>query len=477
MWVHTAELLLLMGRHGPARVLLALSSEHSTTLGPSELHLLSSLVSATSLLYQRHLTASLRLSATVAASETRSSQWRCSVRLLLDALRMSTKAVQSSESVLKLQSRAVDKLVAACCARLQQTNLAGVHSSASEGTVFLYGLQAQSIVEQVSHSLLPPLPLSASLLTADALHDISLILPSTPLLASYSRQQQCYLQAFSLLDRALSQCEQLGDKYQLAQLIQLRAHACWQYAKLWSDRSVLTRTLAVAFREDDRKSLAYHYLSEALRWFQRAEEAIKQQCDNITTSSFGQPSSSTPSLSLPIHRRLARIQGDIALLYCDLYHATLAPALFSPTSSNPTSTSPLSVHGDSEAERVLMEAWVDKYADVFSASPPPPPPSLPLTAISSANAALQLHDNARAHFVLGHAHMTRMEEEGESDRQQRKKEEKEERRKKEKEEWKKRVYAKPETTEQRAAREKAGGRRARERGAATDGTAGAAEDG
>jgi len=462
VWVHTAELLLLTGRHGPARVLLALSSAHAETLGLHDLHLLSTLVSATSLLYQRHLTASLRLSATVAASETRSTQWRRSVRLLLDAVRMSASGVQSSDSVLKRQAGTVDKLLAACSTRLQQPDVAGLHAFTRECAIFLHGLQAQTMVEQASRSLLPPLPLSASLLAAaDVLRDPSLVLPSSSLLASYSHLQQCYLHAFSLLDRALSQCEQLGDRHQLALLVQCRAYACWQYAKLWSDRSVLRRSHAAAFGEDERKSLAYRHLSEALRWFQRAEEAAKQHCNDVTTSSFGQPPSATStSLSLPIHRHLARIQADIALLYCDLFRATFPPALFAPTSSNsasglPAVHSPSSVDGENEAEQAMMEEWMDKYADVFSASPPPPPPSLPLAAIASAQAALQLHKNARAHFVLGHAHMTRMEEERESERQQRKKAEKEERRRKEKEEWKKRVYAKPETEEQRAIREKA----------------------
>ena len=460
VWVHTAELLLLTGRHGPARVLLALSSVHSELLGLHDLRLLSSLVSATSLFYQRHLAASLRLSATVAASELRVIPWRHSVHLLLDAIRLSASSVQSSESVLKRQAGAVDKLLALCNVRLQQTDVAGLHAFVGECTVFLHGLQAQTMVEQASRSLLPSLPISASLLVSvDVQSDPVLILPSSSSLASYCYLQQCYLSAFSLLDRAMSQCEQLSDKHQHAQLMHHRAHACWRYAKLWSDRSIL-RSATAAFGEADRRSLAHRHLSDAMGWFQRAEESVKQQWNDIASSSFGQPPSSTPLLTLPIQRYLARIQCDIALLYCDLYHATFAPALFSPTSSNLATNlqevhSPSSVNGGSEAERALMEVWMDKYADVFSASPTPPPPSLPLAATASANAALQLHTNARAHFVLGHAHMTRMEEERESSRQQRKKAEKEERRKKEREDWKERVYSKPETAEQRAAREKA----------------------
>ena len=460
VWLHTAELLLLMGRHGPARVLLALSSAHSELLGLHALRLLSSLVSATSLLYQRHLNASLSLSAAVAASETRSSQWRQSIRLLLDAIRMSASGRQSHETVLRRQAGLVDKLQATCNVRLQQPNLAGLHAFARECSAFVNGLQAQMIVEQATRSLLPPLPLSASLLTStDVLRDPSQMLPSSPLLHSYCHLQQCYMRSFSLLDRALLQCEQLGDKQQLALLTRYRAHASWQYAKLWSDRSV-AHVGTAAFGDVERRSLAYRHLSDALRWFQRAEETIKQQCDNITSSTFGQPSSSTPTPSLPIRRQLARTQGDIALLYCDLYHATFLPVLFSPTSANSTSSSQelrsLSLaEGDKEAERALIEVWTDKYADVFSAAPPPPPPSLPLAAIASAQAALQLHDNAKAHFVLGHAQVTRMEEERERDRQQRKETEMAERRSKEKEEWRQRVYAKPETEEQRAMREKA----------------------
>ena len=463
VWVQSAELLLLLGRYAPARVLLALASAHAELLGAHDLRLVSPLVSATSLFYQGHLSASLRLSAAIAASETRSEQWRHSVRLLLDAVRLSTSGAPSSESVLKRQAGAVDKLLAVCGARLQQTDVAGLHAFAHECTAFLYGVQAQTMVEQASRSLLPALPLSASLLAAsNVLRDPALLLPSSFLLPSYCFLQQCYLRAFSLFDRGLLQCEQLGDARQIAELTLCRAHACWLYAKLWSDRSILPRLEGAAFGEDERKSLAHRHLHEALRWFQRAEEAVKQQCNRITTSAFGQPpssSSSTPSLSLPIHRRLARIQSDIALLYCDLYHATFPPPLFAPPPPNPNNLqgppSPSLVNGGNEAERLLMEVWMDKYADVFTASPPPPPPSLPLAAITSANAALQLDDSARAHFVAGHAYMTRMEEESESDRQQRKKAEKGERRRKEKEEWKKRVYTKPETPEQRAARERA----------------------
>ena len=457
VWVHTAELLLSMGRHGPARVLVALSAAHSELLGLYDLRLLSSLVSATSLFYQRHLSASLRLSATVAASETRSTQWRLSVRLLLDAVCMSTSGALSSAGALKRQTAVVDKLLAVSDARLQQRDVAGLHAFARECIVFLHGLQAQTMVEQASRPLLQPLPMSASLLAStDVLHDPSLVLPSTPLLASYCYLQQCYQRAFSVVDRALSQCEQLGDRQQLAVLTESRARACWQYAKLWSDRSI-ARNATTAFGENERESLAYHHLSEALRWFQRAEESITQQCREITSSTLSQPSLTEQSLSLPAHRHLARIQSDIALLYCDLYHASFPPALFSPVpsiSSSDDAQSPSSMDGDQPAERALLEVWMEKYADVFSSPPPPPPPSLPLAAIASAQTALQLHTNSRAHFVLGYAQMIRMEEERESDRKQRKIAEKEERRREEKDEWKKQVYKKPETTEQRAAREK-----------------------
>ena len=71
VWAHTAEMLLLLGRYAPARVLLALASAHAELLGQHDLRLASSLVSATSLFYQGHISASLRLSAAIASSETR----------------------------------------------------------------------------------------------------------------------------------------------------------------------------------------------------------------------------------------------------------------------------------------------------------------------------------------------------------------------------------------------------------------------
>jgi len=455
VWAQTAELLLSMGRHGPARVLLALSSAHAELLGLRDIRLHSSLVSATSLLQQRHFTASLRLSASVAASETRSNHWRGSVRLMLDALRLSA-------SGLKLQAGAVDQLLSICNARLQQADVAGLHAFARECTVYLQSLQPQTMVEQAARSLLPPLPLSASLLSpVNVQRDPTITLPRSSTLASYSRLLQCYQHAFILVDRALAQCDHIADRHQQSLLMLWRAHAHWQYAKLWSDRN-MSRTDSAVFGDDQRRSLAYQHLSDALHWFRRAEERVKEQCANITSSSFGQSPSHSPAQSLPIQRQLARIQSDIANLYCDLYHATFAPALFSPaplkaaadSTSQPTDLSP-EVNATSDTERAVLDVWMDKYADVFSAAPPPPPPSLPLAAIASATAALRLHDNARAHFVLGHAHMTRMEEERERERQERKQLEKEERRRQEKEEWKEKVYAKPETARQREARERA----------------------
>ena len=383
---------------------------------------------------------------------------------------------------MKRQAGVVDKLTALCNERLQQTDVAGLHSFARECMAFLHGLHAQTIVQQASSSLLPAFPLSASMLDNIGIQrDPSLTLPPSFPLPLYLFSQQCYLRAFSLLDRALLQCEQLGDRLQFAQLTLCRAHTSWQYAKLWSDRSMLRRSETAAFGEDERKSLAHHHLIDALLWFRRAEEAVKQHCNNITTSTVGQPASSTPSPSLPIQRHLAHIQSDIALLHCDLYHATFPPPLFAPASSTADSSQgalPSSLVGaDNEVERALLDVWMDKYADVFTASPPPPPPSLPLAAITSASTALQSDDSARAHFVLGHAYMTRMEEQSETDRQQRKKVEKEERRRTEKEQWKKQVYTIPENNRAaRCERESRRGRAGTSR-TATDGAAGADERG
>ena len=440
VWVQTAQLLLTIGRHGPARVLLALASEHADSLSLHHLRLHSSLVAATSHLHQRHLAASLRLSASVAAVETRSSQWRGSVRLLLDALRLSA-------SGLRLQAGAIGQLLANSNARLQQADVAGLRSFARECAVFLQGLQAQTTVEQAASSLLPPLPLSASLLSSlEVQREPALILPSTALLAPYSRAQQCYLHAFALFDRALLQCEQLADRHQQTELMLWRAHASWRYAKLWSDRSIL-RSDAAVFGQDERMSLAYQHLSDALHWLQRAEERVREQRANITSST------TTPSLSLPIDRQLARIQSDIAILYCDLHHATFPPALFSPLAHNAQQSNPSpSEAAGSEAEQAALAVWMDKYADVFSASPPPPPPSLPLAATASATAALQLRDSARGHFVLGLAHVSRLEEEREWERRQKRAAERQERRRREKEQWKEKVYAKPETAQECAVR-------------------------
>ena len=435
VYLQLSSLLLSFGRHGPARILCSLAIRMTASDCP-----LSSLLTAQQLSRRGRERQAARALISTASQVGDWAAFRCAFPLLLRCVMADGQEERDGQTALDRAGRLVQEAVAACEARLQ--GAAEPPMQWSQCLAHAQALHARWILE--AHrwpSALPPLPLTASALTALQLDPASTApLPlSCQSHSSLARCQQGFQQAFSLLSASVSRWLQLQDTPRAVRLLCRHAAALELYARMWSTQRLSPRDSDSDRPEEQQPpSLQWPHLVQALTLWLKAEElqtALLMRAEAAAGAGG--------AVSSPARRQLSWLQSRISLLYADLYRCSAEEAALAPAASAPLAAG-------QEAERQLLRLWEDRYEDVFSSAPPPPPSALPALALARAASALLLHDSGRSQYALGRAELCVLDEEREEARRGRQRAETEERRRKERAEWKARVYANEEEEREKA---------------------------